>query len=211
MAALRAGVRRGAGMRRVPPWLAVLLVTGYSDSIVSLMGLLTKETCLTLSARCRLWLMRPRLLRMGRIHTHASTMHGTRGRSTSVLHATLKQAVAMTQMLFFNAATQKPLTTFVAGLALTIATLPKTSLLPAFVAGFMRVLIMTKPGMVNLPDFFTSLVATSAKPSSTFLTCAPFKSLAEASSATIADFDIAAAPFIAAAFIASAFARGAIV
>ena len=36
MAALRAGVRRGAGMRRVPPWLAVLLVTGYRVSIVSL-------------------------------------------------------------------------------------------------------------------------------------------------------------------------------
>merc|ERR1719305_118138 len=127
-------------------------------------------------------------------------MHGTCGRSTDVLHATLKQAVALAQMLFFNAATQKALTTFVAGLALTITTLPKTSLLPAFVAGFMRVLIMAKPGMVNLPDFFTSLVATSAKPSSTFLTCDPFSSLAVASSATIADFDIATAPFMAAAF-----------
>merc|ERR1719208_662264 len=49
--------------------------------------------------------------------------------------------------------------------------------------------------MVNLPDFFTSFVATAAKLSSTFLT---------------ADFDIATAPFIAVAFIASAFARGAI-
>merc|ERR1719336_3397338 len=128
-------------------------------------------------------------------------------------------------MLFFNAATQKALTIFVAGLAFTMTTLPKTSLLPAFVAGFMRVLIMAKPGMVNLPEFFTSLVATSAKPSSTFFTslvatsakpsstfftCDPFNSLAAASSATIADFDIATAPFIAVAFIASAFARGAI-
>merc|ERR1719158_2314087 len=133
-----------------------------------------------------------------------------RGRSTNVLHATLKQAVAMTQMLFFSAATQKPLTIFVAGLALTVTTLPKTSLLPAFVAGFMRVLIMTKPGMVNLPDFFTSLVATVVKLSSTFLTSDPFNSVAVASSATIADFDIATTLFIAVAFIASAFARGAI-
>merc|ERR1719210_621896 len=113
-------------------------------------------------------------------------------------------------MAFFNAATQKALTIFVAGLAFTMTTLPKTSLFPAFVAGFMRVLIMAKPGMVNLPEFFTSLVATSAKPSSTFFTCDPFNSLAAASSATIADFDIATAPFIAVAFIASAFARGAI-
>merc|ERR1719288_593740 len=65
---------------------------------------------------------------------------------------------------------------------------------------------MAKPGMVNLPDFFTSLVATAAKLSSTFLTPDAFNSVAVASSATIADFDIATAPFIAAAF-----ARGAIV
>merc|ERR1719420_2652116 len=64
--------------------------------------------------------------------------------------------------------------------------------------------------MVNLPDFFTSLVATAAKPSSTFLTADPFNSVAVASSLTIADFDIATTPFIAVAFIASAFARGAI-
>merc|ERR1719270_1538220 len=64
--------------------------------------------------------------------------------------------------------------------------------------------------MVNLPDFFTSLVATAVKLSSTFLTSGPFNSVAVASSVTIADFDIATAPFIAAAFIAPAFARGAI-
>merc|ERR1719210_2527288 len=64
---------------------------------------------------------------------------------------------------------------------------------------------MAKAGMVNLPDFFTSLVATAAKLSRTFLTADPFNSVAVASSATIADFDMAAA-----AFIAPAFARGAI-
>merc|ERR1719225_1956391 len=63
--------------------------------------------------------------------------------------------------------------------------------------------------MVNLPAFFTSLVAAAAKLSSTFLTADPFNSVAVASSPTIADFDIAT-PFIAVAFIASAFARGAI-
>merc|ERR1719331_258191 len=69
---------------------------------------------------------------------------------------------------------------------------------------------MVKPGMVNLPDFFTSLVATAVRLSSTFLTSDPFNSVAVASSATIADFDIATTPFIPAAFIAGAFARGAI-
>merc|ERR1719384_1051619 len=64
--------------------------------------------------------------------------------------------------------------------------------------------------MVNLPDFFTSLVATAVKLSSTFLTSDPFNSAAEASSVTIADFDIATTLFIAAAFIAPAFAPGAI-
>merc|ERR1719191_2396836 len=64
--------------------------------------------------------------------------------------------------------------------------------------------------MVNFPDFFTSLVATAVKLSSTFLTADPFNSVAVASSATIADFDMATTPFIALAFIASAFARGAI-
>merc|ERR1719211_384191 len=54
---------------------------------------------------------------------------------------------------------------------------------------------MAKPGMVNLPAFFTA---------------DPFNSVAVASSATIADFDIATTPFIAVAFIAPAFARGAI-
>merc|ERR1719323_747627 len=69
---------------------------------------------------------------------------------------------------------------------------------------------MAKPGMVNLPDFFTSLVAAAVKLSSTFLTSDPFNSVAVASSVTIADFDIATPPFIAAAFIVPAFARGTI-
>merc|ERR1711948_226696 len=41
-------------------------------------------------------------------------------------------------------------------------------LLPAFVAGFRRVLIMQTPGMITFPVFFTSLLARAARLSSTF-------------------------------------------
>merc|ERR1719221_675984 len=65
--------------------------------------------------------------------------------------------------LFFKAETGKAFTTFLAGLALTITTLPKTSLFPAFVAGFILVLILHTPGMVKIPVLFTSCVAISAR------------------------------------------------
>merc|ERR1712137_1059474 len=60
------------------------------------------------------------------------------------------------QTLAFRAATGNAFTTFFAGLALTMTTLPKTSLLPAFVAGFIRVLIRQRPGSVKIPLFLTS-------------------------------------------------------
>merc|ERR1719347_206546 len=63
---------------------------------------------------------------------------------------------------FLRAATGNALTMVRAGLALTITTLPNTSRLPAFVAGFKRVFTMQTPGMVNLP-FLTSWAATSAR------------------------------------------------
>merc|ERR1711862_839203 len=44
------------------------------------------------------------------------------------------------QNAFFNADTGNAFTTVLAGLAFTMTTLPKTSLFPAFVAGFKRVL-----------------------------------------------------------------------
>ena len=66
-------------------------------------------------------------------------------------------------MLFFRAETQKAFTIFLAGAAFTLMVLPNASLVPAFLAGFILVLIMHKPGMVNLPDFFTSAVARVAK------------------------------------------------
>merc|ERR1712146_401887 len=58
---------------------------------------------------------------------------------------------------------QKAFTIFLAGAAFTLMVLPKASLVPAFLAGLTLVLIIQSPGMVNLPDFFTSAVARLAK------------------------------------------------
>merc|ERR1711879_834698 len=68
---------------------------------------------------------------------------------------------ATVQTLAFSAAAGNALTIFLAGFALTITTLPKTSRFPALVAGFMRVLILHKPGSAKMPVFTTSLVAIS--------------------------------------------------
>merc|ERR1719378_1718694 len=73
------------------------------------------------------------------------------------------QAIVATQTLSLRAFTGKAFTTFRAGLAFTITTLPKTSRLPAFVAGFVRVLILHNPGRVKTPVLDTSLLAISAK------------------------------------------------
>merc|ERR1712217_233715 len=67
------------------------------------------------------------------------------------------------QMLALRAATGNALTTFFAGLAFTMVILPKISLLPALVAGFMRVLMRQRPGRVKMPVFFTSAVPISAR------------------------------------------------
>merc|ERR550537_2008035 len=72
------------------------------------------------------------------------------------------------QMLFFRAETQKAFTIFLAGAAFTLMVLPKAFLVPAFLAAFVLVLIVHKPGMVNLPVFFTSAVARVAKLSRSF-------------------------------------------
>merc|ERR1719408_234433 len=70
------------------------------------------------------------------------------------------------QMLSLRALTQNAFTTVFAGFALTFCILPNINLVVAFVAAFFRVLIVTKPGMVNLP-FGTSVMASSASASST--------------------------------------------
>merc|ERR1740115_593570 len=91
-----------------------------------------------------------------------------------------------------------------AGFALQKMTLPKTSLFPALVAAFWRVFTITTPGMVNLP-FLTSLAATSARLSKTFLTSDFFTALFVSKAATSSVLLIDAAPFMAfIAFIAGA-------
>merc|ERR1719243_550942 len=57
----------------------------------------------------------------------------------------------------------KAFTMVLAGFAFTMTTLPKLSRFPALVAFFWRVLIMTTPGMTNLPFFFASCVAMLAR------------------------------------------------
>merc|ERR1719230_2220911 len=70
---------------------------------------------------------------------------------------------AFFQTLVFKAFTGNALTTVLAGLAFTITTFPKTSLFPALVAAFWRVLIMQMPGKTNFPALFTCSVATPAR------------------------------------------------
>merc|ERR1719437_311160 len=104
------------------------------------------------------------------------------------------------QIAFLSAATAKALTTVLAGLALTITTLPKISFLPALVAGLRRVLIMQRPGIVHFPTFFTSCVATLARVSKTFVTSDSFSSVPSARACARAPLVMGFPPFI--AFIA---------
>merc|ERR1711988_1584036 len=72
------------------------------------------------------------------------------------------------QMLFFNAETQNAFTIFLAG------------------AAFILVLIMQSPGIVNLPAFFTSVVARLAKLSSSCEHCVFFNPLSVAKASAMA-------------------------
>merc|ERR1719492_289109 len=73
------------------------------------------------------------------------------------------QRTNFNQMLCFKAATGKAFTMVLAGFAFTICILPKISRFPALVAGFVRVLILQRPGIVKTPDFFTSCAAMVAR------------------------------------------------
>merc|ERR1719415_300886 len=75
-----------------------------------------------------------------------------------------------------------------------IMILPKTSRLPAFVAGFLRVLMMHSPGIMILPTFLTCSVATSAKELITFITSDFLTSVSAANASARPDFEIAFAP-----------------
>merc|ERR1711988_2099081 len=63
------------------------------------------------------------------------------------------------QICALSAATGKAFTTVLAGFALTFISWPNAILTPAFVAGFARVLILHRPGIVKIPVFLTSAVA----------------------------------------------------
>merc|ERR550519_2837412 len=80
------------------------------------------------------------------------------------------------QIVFLRAATANALMTVLAGFAFTTVSLPNIILLVAFVAGFLLVLILVRPGMVNTPAFFTSAVPTSANLSKSFETTPFFSS-----------------------------------
>merc|ERR1719211_72025 len=97
------------------------------------------------------------------------------------------------QTLCFKAAAGKAFTMVWAGFAFTICILPKISRFPALVAGFTRVLILQRPGMVKTPAFFTSAVATFAKVSRTFVHCALFISAPVANASASAPLVIALA------------------
>merc|ERR1719263_1347944 len=66
---------------------------------------------------------------------------------------------ASAQNCFLRAATGKAFTIVFAGFAFTLVSLPNIILTPAFVAGFMRVLMRQTPGRVKTPVAFTSFVA----------------------------------------------------
>merc|ERR1719199_1254426 len=70
------------------------------------------------------------------------------------------------QICCLSAATGKAFTMVRAGFAFTLISWPKAILFPALVAGFLRVLILQRLGIVKMPDFFTSVVARVAKLSS---------------------------------------------
>merc|ERR1719478_234865 len=78
----------------------------------------------------------------------------------------MQARLADSQICALSAATGKALTTVLAGFAFTFISWPKAILTPALVAGFTRVLILQRPGIVKIPAFFTSAVARVAKLSS---------------------------------------------
>merc|ERR1719181_2147983 len=75
--------------------------------------------------------------------------------------------IALLQICFLSAAAGKAFTTVFAGLAATLTSLPNITLVPAFVAGFTRVLIRTRFDRVKIPFFFTSFDAMATKLSNT--------------------------------------------
>merc|ERR1719408_433735 len=105
------------------------------------------------------------------------------------------------QMLSFRALTQNAFTTVFAGFAFTFCILPNISLVVAFVAAFFLVLIVTKPGIVNLP-FATSPKARSVSAAITLEQSDFFCPVAVASASAIPLFGRARTPFFFMTFMA---------
>merc|ERR1719343_1818289 len=106
-------------------------------------------------------------------------------------------ATTITQTLSLMAFTGKAFTTLRAGFAFTMTTLPKTSRSPAFVAGFVLVFSLQRPGSVKTPAFVTSAVANSAKLLIIFAHTDFFSSHDVAKESAIAPFVMLFAAFIA--------------
>merc|ERR1711976_453340 len=83
---------------------------------------------------------------------------------------------ATPQTLFFRAASGNAFTIFRAGFAFTTHIFPKISLLPALVAGFVRVLILNSPGIMKTPVLETSFAAISPRLPMNFAHCVFFSS-----------------------------------
>merc|ERR1719198_322482 len=100
----------------------------------------------------------------------------------------LKRKVWLCSDDFLSAATGKAFTTVLAGFAATLTSLPNISLLPALVAGFFLVLIITKPGRTNFPALFTCAAPISARASMIFAHSAFFISQAVARASAMPPF-----------------------
>merc|ERR1719343_233452 len=106
-------------------------------------------------------------------------------------------ATTITQTLSLMAFTGKAFTTLRAGFAFTMTTLPKTSRLPAFVAGFVLAFSLQRPGSVKTPAFVTSAAASSAKLLIIFAHTDFFNSQDVAKASAIAPFVMLFAVFMA--------------
>merc|ERR1719453_194712 len=129
---------------------------------------------------------------------HCGHWMNTSRRSTQCKLPALQQAP---QISSFSALTQYAFTMVLAGFAATFTVLPNICLMPALVAGFVFVLIMHSPGIVNLP-FLTSAVASSVRASSTFEHSDFLWPVASASATAMPPFGRAFTLFFFIAFIA---------
>merc|ERR1711924_144410 len=106
----------------------------------------------------------------------------------------LSQGSYCLQTAFLSLALANAFTTVFAGFAATFTSLPNITRVPAFVAGFLRVLIMQRPGRVNFPTDLTSVAPKSERAPNTFVTSRRFKLNEDAIPSAMPDFDKARTP-----------------